>query len=228
MPAAASYVLDHGGHRVEVTVKEIKGLRLRVKAEGKLLASVPPTVSPSQVRAFLDANSNWIREAQQRVRMAASPVEPLANGGRVLLWGRWHEVRLAGGARAGARLDGPIVLVSGVDEEARRRGLDALYRRELAAVLPDLQALWESRLGKQASIIKLRRMTSRWGTCNTRSGAITLNLALAEREPRALEYVLVHELAHLHEPGHGPRFRAWMDAMLPDWSDRQQQLKVAI
>ena len=68
-------------------------------------------------------------------------------------------------------------------------------------------------------------MTSRWGTCKTSTAVITLNLALAERPIAALEYVLVHELTHLHERGHGPRFHHLMDTYLPDWRSRRASLR---
>ena len=67
-------------------------------------------------------------------------------------------------------------------------------------------------------------MTTRWGSCNTRTGAITLNLALAEHPVEALESVLVHELVHLWERGHGPRFQRLMDEVLPDWRERRAAL----
>ncbi len=60
-------------------------------------------------------------------------------------------------------------------------------------------------------------MTTRWGTCNVKARRITLNLELARREPELLEYVVVHELAHLIEAGHNQRFYAVMDRALPDW-----------
>ena len=90
-------------------------------------------------------------------------------------------------------------------------------RRELRRALPPLLAEWAPRLGVPVSDFTIRRMTSRWGTCNTQARRITVNLELARREPELLEYVVVHELAHLIEKGHGPRFKAIMDRHLPGW-----------
>jgi predicted metal-dependent hydrolase len=90
-------------------------------------------------------------------------------------------------------------------------------RRELKRVLPPLLAEWAPRLGVPVPDFTVRRMTTRWGTCNTRACRITVNLELARREPELLEYVVVHELAHLIEKGHGPRFKAVMDRHLPGW-----------
>lgn len=90
-------------------------------------------------------------------------------------------------------------------------------RRELRRALPPLLAEWAPRLGVLVPDVTIRRMTTRWGTCNTKGHRITINLELARREPELLEYVVVHELAHLIEKGHGPRFKAIMDRHLPGW-----------
>jgi predicted metal-dependent hydrolase len=90
-------------------------------------------------------------------------------------------------------------------------------RRQLRKAIPPLLAEWAPRVGVPTPEFTIRRMTTRWGTCNIKASRVTLNLELARREPELLEYVIVHELAHLIEPGHGPRFQAIMDRSLPGW-----------
>jgi len=90
-------------------------------------------------------------------------------------------------------------------------------RRELRRAIPPLLDEWAPRLGVPVPDFTIRRMTTRWGTCNVKARRITLSLELARREPELLEYVVVHELAHLIERGHGPRFYAIMNQALPEW-----------
>jgi len=97
-------------------------------------------------------------------------------------------------------------------------------RRELRRAVPPLLAEWAPRVGVPEPTFGIRRMTTRWGTCNVRARRITLNLELARREPELLEYVVVHELAHLIESGHNQRFYAVMDRALPDWRLRRKAL----
>ena len=223
--AQLSSRLRVAGIETMVTYKHIKTIRVRVlPPDGRVAVSAPVGVPEDAVEDFVRRHSAWIVEAQARVRMAAPVAEPLVDGGRARVWGRWYELRTVPAVKAGGTLEAGTVLLGGPDEEARRRGLEGLYRREIEAALPALQAEWEPRVGRSASLIRLRRMTSRWGTCNTRSAAITINVALAEHPPSALEYVLVHELVHLHERGHGPGFVAWMDRLLPDWRVRRRSL----
>lgn len=219
-------LLQVGSVRAEVTYKHIKNLRLRVvPPDGEVKVSVPWGVPPETVTEFIRSHEQWLVRAREKVRRASPPKDHLVDGGRARLWGRWYEVRVEQGSRAWARVADGCVVVSGPDEEALRRGLENLYRRELAAVVPGLMEQWEPRVGHRHQKLKLRRMTSRWGSCNVRTASITLNTALAEYDPAALEYVVVHELMHLVERGHGPRFVAGMDRLLPDWRQRRRALR---
>lgn len=213
------------GLETTVTYKPIKTIRVRVlPPDGRVAVSAPVGFSEEAVEDFVRRHRAWILVAQARVRMAAPVAEPLVDGGRAMVWGRWHEVRTEPAVRARATLEAGTVVLAGQDDEGRRRGLDRLYRREIEAALPALRAEWEARVGRSASLIRLRRMSTRWGTCNTNSAAITINVALAEHPPSALEYVLVHELVHLRERGHGPGFVDWMDRLMPDWRIRRRSL----
>ena len=222
--SASTSLLRVAGVDAEVTYKAIRNLRLRVvPPDGRVAVSVPFGVSEHAVRTFVEGHREWIAAAQAKVRRI-EPRPQALDDGRARVWGAWHNVIKGAGDRPSAGFSAGGVVLSGRDEEERRRGLEGLYRRELEMALPALRDEWEARVGRQASLIRLRRMTTRWGTCNTRTGAITLNVALAEHPPSALEYVLVHELVHLHERGHGPGFIAWMDALIPDWRARRGAL----
>ncbi len=90
-------------------------------------------------------------------------------------------------------------------------------RRQLRRAIPPLLAQWAPRVGVRIPDFTIRRMTTRWGSCNAAARRVTFNLELARREPELLEYVVVHELAHLIEQSHDARFYAVMDRALPEW-----------
>ncbi len=93
------------------------------------------------------------------------------------------------------------------------------------ACVPPLIAAWEPIMGVKAGKIAYRNMTSRWGSCQPATGRICINVRLALYPPECLEYVVVHELCHLLERGHGPRFHALMDHFMPDWKARRAKLR---
>lgn len=101
----------------------------------------------------------------------------------------------------------------------------AQWKAVVQAFVPPLIAKWEPIMGVKAGKIAYRNMTSRWGSCQPATGRICINVRLALYPPECLEYVVVHELCHLLERGHGPRFQALMDAFLPDWRTIRAKLR---
>ena len=101
----------------------------------------------------------------------------------------------------------------------------AAWREAVSACVPALVAAWEPIMGVRAGKVAYRNMTSRWGSCQPSTGRICINVRLALYPPECLEYVVVHELCHLLERGHGPRFHELMDAFMPDWKTRRAKLR---
>lgn len=101
----------------------------------------------------------------------------------------------------------------------------AQWKAVVSSFAPVLVAKWEPIMGVKAGELAYRNMTSRWGSCQPATGRICLNVRLALYPPECLEYVVVHELCHLLERGHGPRFRALMDAFLPGWREARAKLR---
>lgn len=108
---------------------------------------------------------------------------------------------------------------------AQRRALERTERGRLLAAAEALRPRWEAALGVRASGLGIRAMRSRWGSCNLRSGRITLALGLLKHPPECLELILVHELAHLRVRRHDRRFKGLLDRHLPDWRQREKVLK---
>lgn len=101
----------------------------------------------------------------------------------------------------------------------------AQWKAVVSACVPALIETWEPIMRVKAGKVAYRNMTSRWGSCQPATGRICINVRLALYPPECLEYVVVHELCHLLERGHGPRFQSLMDRFLPDWRDRRAKLR---
>lgn len=101
----------------------------------------------------------------------------------------------------------------------------AQWREVVSACVPALIAAWEPIMGVRAGKVAYRNMTSRWGSCQPSTGRICINVRLVLYPPECLEYVVVHELCHLLERGHGPRFHQLMDTFMPDWKQRRAKLR---
>lgn len=115
-------------------------------------------------------------------------------------------------------------LVRAKAQQPQPAPLQPHHREQLRLLIPPLIAKWAPRLGVQVAEWGIRAMKTRWGSCNVRARRIWLNLELIRHRPECLEYVVVHELAHLLEKGHNARFYAVLDAHLPRWREHRAEL----
>ncbi len=95
-------------------------------------------------------------------------------------------------------------------------------RKEVARRLP----VWEKKTGLYCSCWQIRDMKTRWGTCNVKTRKVWLSLQLTNLRSECLEYVILHELAHLYEPSHNARFKAFLDSQMPEWRQVQESMRV--
>ena len=109
-------------------------------------------------------------------------------------------------------------------QDNRIKLLNEFYRSLLKERLEEISPDWIKEIGVTPSCISIKRMKTKWGSCNTSSKRILLNLDLARKAPECLEYILVHELIHLHERHHNERFKTLMNKYLPDWRERRNLL----
>lgn len=84
---------------------------------------------------------------------------------------------------------------------------------------------WRMRMSLPPVRFSIRRMTTRWGSCSSNRRTIRFNLDLAGKPERLIDYIIVHELAHIYHPDHGQAFKTTMDFYMPDWRERQKELK---
>ena len=118
-----------------------------------------------------------------------------------------------------------IMLVeNGSTAESRENVLDNFYKSEMKKKIPEVLEKSAAVVGREPEEIRIRKMKTRWGTCNVQSKRIWLNLQLAKYTPECLDYVMTHELTHLYVSNHGPEFKAYMDRFYPDWKRVKKEL----
>jgi predicted metal-dependent hydrolase len=129
------------------------------------------------------------------------------------------------GSRNGTTLE--LYVRPELDARDRERVLQRWYRKQLRALIPPLLTKWEALLGVRAAGWGIKRMKTKWGSCNPEARRIWLNLELAKKPALCLDYLIVHELTHFIERHHNDRFVALMDRHLPTWRHHRKQLKAA-
>ena len=219
------------GIPTEIRYKNIKNLYLRVcPPDGHIELSVPQRTSQREIEHFVSRRRAWIDERRRLFSVRAEKSEPqYVEGERIPLWGMAYPIvyrSLLRGKPYAERVENQILLhvPEDTDADVRRAAIMALYRTQLAAAIEREAPACEQMVGKHASLWRIRAMKTRWGSCNVRTAAITLNLDLARYDVRALRYVITHELTHLWVRGHNARFYAHMDAYFPDWREVRRAL----
>ena len=219
------------GMTVQVVRKEIKNLHLGVyPPNGRVRVAAPLRVSDDAVRLAVVGRLGWIK--RQRARFAAQPrqsAREMVSGESHYVFGRRYRLRVVRGpGRSNVVPAGKGILELRVapeaDTEARMRVLQAWYRQRLRERLEPLVQKWQDKIGVEATACGIKRMKTKWGSCNTEARRIWLNLELAKKPAQCLEYLVVHELTHLLERDHNDRFKALMDKHLPDWQARRTLL----
>ena len=229
------------GISVQLTRKAVKNINLRVSREGRVDVSYPWHTSEAAAIAFVESKSDWIRAALSRASSGEKDFQaptPIASGHTVSVWGHPYNLHIIHGPKRTARIFAHDVVItlpnrylddlaSETSQRAIHKTFDEFLAKEVRKVLPELTTAMETKVQKQASRYKIRRMKSRWGSCNIKTGAITLNLELVEHDKEALKYVIAHELTHLYVRGHNREFYALLATFYPNWKEVRASLKGA-
>lgn len=218
------------GIAVTVIRKNIRNLHLRVKAPlGTVQASVPYYVSNADVEQFVASKTDWIRKNVQRYKDShVTPVPEYETGETIAVWGELYTLEVSKAPRFSMRLTEDsracLTVKPGSSREDREAFVINWYRHELKDRVNVLLPKWEEYTGMHCSSWTARNMTTRWGTCNTATNKITLNVQLAKHPPECLDYVILHELAHTRVPNHGPEFKAIETEFMPNWREVRKKL----
>ena len=215
---------------IETVFKAVKNVHLTVHPpDGRVTLVAPTGTRPEVARAYAISKLGWIR--QQRSALSTQAREaPRRHVTREThyLWGRRylmrvHEVH----AKPAVTLDHRHITLQvrpGSSADKRAEVMHEWHKALLHAAVPPLIDRWAKRLGVQVSGYFLQRMKTQWGSCNHAAGNIRLNTELVKKPKDLLEYVIVHELAHLLEPTHSDRFVAVLDLHYPQWREARAEL----
>lgn len=222
--------IDLGGIPAQVLRKRIKHVHLSVyPPAGRVRISAPESMALDTIRVFAISRLSWIRGQQHKIQAQEreSPRDYIDRESHYL-WGQRYllKVREHNAPPSVDRQHKRLMLSvrPGTSLQRREALLDAWYRHQLREAVAPLLHKWEAIMNVQSSRLYVQRMKTRWGSCNPATGAIRLNTDLAKKPPECLEYIVVHELAHLIEPSHNARFVSVMDLFLPQWQLYRDEL----
>ena len=223
--------LNFGNYSFEIVKKKIKHIYFRVyPAKEKIIVSAPIHLDSEKLNKAILSKSEWLNNQVNKGAVAESkPVKTYTTGEEFLFKGKVYslyvfhrnaqsKVRI----NSGSRID--LVVKPGSNVCEREKIIADWYRKELKQSIGRHIARWQPEMGVMVNEYGVRRMKTRWGSCNINAGRIWLNFALIKLADPFLEYVIVHEMVHLLERKHNARFKGFMDQFIPDWKRLKKEL----
>ena len=222
--------LQLGDMAVDVVFKDIKNIHLGVyPPDGRVRISAPTRMNLDTIRVFAISKLAWIKQQQKKLntQLRETPREYLDRESHYV-WGKRYLLRVVYTEDAlGVFLKHSKIVLRlkpGSDQEQKQTTLEEWYREILKAAVQPLLAKWQPILGVNVQRIYVQRMKTKWGSCTPAAHSIRLNSELAKKPPECLEYIVVHEMAHLLEPTHNVRFHSLMDQFMPNWRHYRDEL----
>ncbi|MCK4816265.1 M48 family metallopeptidase, partial [bacterium] len=192
--------------------------------------TAPLAMKDDAIRTLLATRLAWIKKQQAKFeRQERQTRREYVSGESHYLWGKRRRLEVVYEDKPpNVSLKGNGKIILSVRPNSTRMKREQVmvdwYRKELRKLANDRLERWQKTIGVQASALGIKRMKTRWGTCNQKAGRIWLNLELAKKPEHCLDYIIVHEMTHLLEKNHNDRFKAHMDTFLPQWRQRKEEL----
>jgi predicted metal-dependent hydrolase len=225
-----SETIQLGKLSIVVTRKNIKHVHLSVyPPDGRVTLVAPLLTRLDVARAYAISRLGWIRQQQAKLKSQAreTPRKFIERESHYL-WGRRRLLSVAyRDAKPSVSLDHKRITLTvrpGAGAQRRAEVIHDWHKSLLHEAVPPLIQKWERKLKVKVTGYFLQRMKTKWGSCNHRAGHIRLNTELVKKPKDLLEYVVVHELAHLLEPTHSERFAAILDKHWPTWREARTEL----
>ena len=219
-----------GAISIAVTRKNIKHVHLSVHPpEGRVTLTAPIATRLDVARAYAISKLGWIHAQQEKLAKQSREVpRQFIERESHFLWGRRYLLNIAEQEiKPYVSLSHKRIMLTvrpGSSAEKRAYVIHEWHKSLLRALIPPPIKKWESKLNIKVSGYFLQRMKTKWGSCSPRTRHIRLNTELVKKPKDLLEYVIVHEIAHLLEPNHSERFVALLQRNYPSWREARAEL----
>ncbi len=222
--------IEISGITIDIQKKNIKNMHLAVlPPDGKVRVSAPMHLSDESIAMFVRTKLVWIKKQQEKFALQPRQSErEFISGETLYVFGKQYFLRVMYSYKGNSLVLNGNEAVLTVRKESTARQREAFvnewYRDLLKEKISIYLPKWEQITGLYCDSWQTKYMTTRWGTCNTNTRKIWFNLQLAKKPIECLEYVILHELAHLKVKNHGKDFIAILDMYMPYWRETKKLL----
>ena len=226
-------IINLGNISINVIHKDIKNVHLSVHPpQGRVTISAPLQMKLETIRLFSISKLGWIRKQQEKLKKQKreAPREYITRESHYYLGHRYLLKVIEQKAKPKIVLKHNVIelyIREGTSKEKKERILQGCYREHLKKIALQYVGKLEKKVNVKVSEICIRKMKTKWGTCNPKAKRIWLNTELAKKPIESIEYILVHEMVHFIERNHGEKFTTYMNKFLPKWKHLREELNRA-
>ena len=229
---------ENGDISYLLTRKPVKNINMRIKPEGNIYVSANNSVPIEYLDAFIVKNQQYIFSVLTKFEEKRKQIQDVpkryVSGESFHLLGKNLHLKVEECKDEMVYTDEEHIFLQVKDKEDFRhkeimmsKWLKQYQRMVFEELLQEKYLLFE-KYGVPYPTLKIRRMTSRWGSCQPKKGIITLNSRLIDAPKTCIEYVILHELVHLIHPNHSKQFWEFVTKMMPDWKERKKELEKSV
>ena len=202
-------------------------MRLVIKRDGDLSLTCPTSYKEEKIEAFVRKHIDWLRKnVNEALRKQELTPSQYVDGEKILILGKLHYIKSLYG-KDGCQIDGENFVITTLNNTLERKVkvVKLWQERELQKILSYLVPKWIEITNLTPSGWKIKDLKSCWGKCNCQNKNLTFSLRLITLPVECIEYVVLHELAHLKVSKHNSAFKQILTSYMPDWRGRTKQIK---
>lgn len=215
---------------VDVVHKDIKNVHLSVyPPTGRVRISAPLHMNLDTIRVFAISKLSWIRKQQNKFsrQEREAPREYITRESHYYLGKRYLLKVIEHNAPPKVVIKHntmEMYIRPNTGTKKRQEILDGWYRHKMKEIVPEVIVQYEKTMKINVNEFGIKKMKTRWGTCNVEAKRIWLNLELAKKPKPYIEYIILHEMTHLLERRHNDRFMAYIERFMPQWRYYKEEL----
>ena len=206
--------------------KNMKNIYLKVEKNADVVVSASPRTPNYLIKKLIRDNIDEIKLRRNNILTNGYTVKQYVTGEKHIIFGREYVLEVKLGNKNVVRLsDDKVILVIKDKDQDREQIVTSYLRKVLYNKALEFSNKYEKIMGVHAEQLRIKKMKTRWGTCNIEAKRIWINYELVKYPIECLEHIVVHELTHLLETNHTPRFYALLGKYYPNFRENDKLIK---
>ena len=213
---------------LQIIYKSVKNISIKVKPTLEVVLTVPTNTTQEKIDQILKKRHDWILAQLNYFKKFQQPAKELVSGESFAYLGRNYRLKVSTATNESIKLIGGYLHVNLSDKSDHNKKLQLIetwYKQKAEDYFKKVIAKYTKIVKQEVAKISIRKMKTRWGSCNPKKSYINLNLDLIKKHVLAIEYVIFHELVHLIHYNHDQKFYHYLATHMPDWKIRKLKLE---